>query len=133
MRSYCPCANYGRAGSASPEKRSGSTAIVFKAAAVLSFARGEHGGSPFKPIAGRIPLLMPRRLISVVSPCLNEEDNVRNCYEQVRRVFAEQLPGYDYEHIFCDNSSSDRTAEILSELAESDRHVKVILNARNFG
>jgi glycosyltransferase involved in cell wall biosynthesis len=76
---------------------------------------------------------MPRRLISVVSPCLNEEDNARNCYEQVRRVFAEQLPGYDYEHIFCDNYSTDRTPEILTELAENDRRVKVILNSRNFG
>jgi len=74
-----------------------------------------------------------RRLISVVSPCLNEEENVRNCYEQVRKVFGEQLPGYDYEHVFCDNFSSDRTAEILAELAAADRRVKVILNARNFG
>jgi glycosyltransferase involved in cell wall biosynthesis len=76
---------------------------------------------------------MARRLISIVSPCLNEEENARNCYEQVRRVFEAQLPGYDYEHIFCDNFSSDRTAEILAELAASDPRVKVILNARNFG
>lgn len=76
---------------------------------------------------------MARRLISVVSPCFNEEDNVRNCYEQVRQVFADELPDYDYEHVFCDNFSSDRTAEILTELADSDRRVKVILNARNFG
>lgn len=74
-----------------------------------------------------------RKLISVVTPCLNEEENVRNCYEQVRRVFSEQLPGYDYEHIFCDNFSTDRTAEILGELAQADRRVRVILNARNFG
>ena len=76
---------------------------------------------------------MARRLISIVSPCFNEEENVRNCYEQVRRVFEEQLPGYDYEHVFCDNFSTDRTADILAELAETDRRVKVILNARNFG
>ncbi len=74
-----------------------------------------------------------RRIISIVSPCLNEEENVRNCYEQVRQVFATELPEYDYEHIFCDNFSNDRTAEILGELAESDSRVKVILNARNFG
>lgn len=74
-----------------------------------------------------------RRTISVVSPCFNEEDNVRNCYEQVRRVFDEDLPGYDYEHVFCDNFSSDRTADILTELAHADPRVKVILNARNFG
>jgi glycosyltransferase involved in cell wall biosynthesis len=76
---------------------------------------------------------MAQRLISIVSPCLNEEENVRNCYEQVKRVFAEQLPGYDYEHIFCDNASTDRTAAILEKLAVSDRRVRVIFNARNFG
>jgi glycosyltransferase involved in cell wall biosynthesis len=74
-----------------------------------------------------------RKLISVVSPCFNEEENVRNCYEQVRKVFTEQLPHCDYEHIFCDNYSSDRTAEILTEIAHCDPAVKVILNARNFG
>ena len=43
------------------------------------------------------------------------------------------LPGYDYEHIFIDNASKDRTVAILRELAKEDRRVKVIVNARNFG
>ena len=43
------------------------------------------------------------------------------------------LPGYDYEHIFIDNASKDRTVPILRELAKADRHVKVIVNIRNFG
>jgi polyisoprenyl-phosphate glycosyltransferase len=77
--------------------------------------------------------LLQRTLISVVSPCFNEEDNVRNCYEQVRRVFQEQLPEHDYEHIFCDNDSTDATAEILADLAADDPRVRVIFNARNFG
>jgi glycosyltransferase involved in cell wall biosynthesis len=76
---------------------------------------------------------MRRRLISVVSPCFNEQENVRNCYEQVRQVFEQHLPQYDYEHVFCDNNSTDRTAEILQEIAEEDPRAKVILNARNFG
>jgi glycosyltransferase involved in cell wall biosynthesis len=76
---------------------------------------------------------MARRLISIVSPCLNEQENVRQCYEQVRRVFTEQLPQFDYEHIFCDNFSSDRTAAILKEISAADPRVRVILNARNFG
>ena len=43
------------------------------------------------------------------------------------------LPGYEYEHIFIDNASKDRTVAILRELAQEDTRVKVIINARNFG
>ncbi|GAB4384339.1 glycosyltransferase family 2 protein [Albidovulum sp.] len=71
--------------------------------------------------------------ISVVSPCFNEEDNVAACYEAVKAVFERDLPGYEREHIFVDNASTDRTVEILREIAASDRHVKVVVNSRNFG
>jgi polyisoprenyl-phosphate glycosyltransferase len=74
-----------------------------------------------------------RKLISIVTPCYNEQDNVADCYAAVKRVFAEQLPGYDYEHIFCDNASTDATAERLKALAAQDPRVKVIVNSRNFG
>jgi glycosyltransferase involved in cell wall biosynthesis len=73
------------------------------------------------------------KTISVVSPCFNEEDNVRTCYETVQRIFAEELPGYRCEHIFADNSSSDRTVEILRQIAAEDPNIKVIVNSRNFG
>ena len=73
------------------------------------------------------------KLISIVSPCLNEEQSLRQCYEAVRDVFATELPGYDYEHIFSDNASTDATPEMLRQLAAEDSRVKVILNARNFG
>ncbi len=72
------------------------------------------------------------RLISVVSGCYNEEENIRECYLQVKKVFAE-IGRYRYEHIFIDNGSKDRTAAILREIAAEDKNVKVILNARNFG
>jgi len=74
-----------------------------------------------------------RPLISIVTPCYNEEDNVPECYQAVKRLFAEQLPEYDYEHIICDNASTDSTVRVLKELAAEDRRVKVIVNARNFG
>jgi glycosyltransferase involved in cell wall biosynthesis len=74
-----------------------------------------------------------RKLISIVTPCYNEEDNVVPCAEAVRELFETQLPQYDYEHIFCDNASTDSTAARLRELAANDRRVKVILNSRNFG
>jgi len=40
-----------------------------------------------------------KKLISIVTPCFNEELNVQDCYESVREVFKRELPAYDYEHI----------------------------------
>jgi len=73
------------------------------------------------------------KTISVVSPAYNEAENVRECYESLRRIFAEKLPEYHLEHIFSDNASTDGTVEILREIAAADPNVKIVLNARNFG
>jgi glycosyltransferase involved in cell wall biosynthesis len=70
--------------------------------------------------------------ISIVTPTFNEEDNVEELHRQVAAVFA-ALPQYDYEHIFIDNASADRTVAILKDLAKRDPRVKVIVNSRNFG
>lgn len=70
--------------------------------------------------------------ISVVTACFNEECNVKDIYEQVKSVFSD-LPQYNYEHIFIDNASKDQTVMILKEIAKTDRRVKIIVNARNFG
>ncbi len=72
------------------------------------------------------------KLISVITPCFNEEDNVEEMHQAIRKIFAAH-PEYDYEHIFIDNASKDRTPAMLREIARSDPRVKVILNARNFG
>lgn len=72
------------------------------------------------------------KMISIVSPCFNEEGNVRALYERTRAVLA-TLPQYRYEHIFIDNNSTDSTVAVLRELAAQDPNVKVIINARNFG
>jgi glycosyltransferase involved in cell wall biosynthesis len=74
-----------------------------------------------------------RKLISVVTPCYNEFHTVRDCFTTVRDIFTQHLPRYDYEHIFCDNGSTDGTDGVLREMATGDARVKVILNARNFG
>jgi glycosyltransferase involved in cell wall biosynthesis len=92
--------------------------------------RRDSGQEP-RPNLG--PAAPARPLISVVTPCYNEEDNVGPCYLAVRRVFEEELPDCDHEHIFCDNGSTDATAARLRELAARDPRVRVILNARNFG
>ncbi len=72
------------------------------------------------------------KTISVVTPCFNEEGNVREVYERVRDLML-RLGEYRYEHVFIDNASRDRTFFILNEIAAGDSNVKVIRNARNFG
>src|ERR1700742_5111122 len=72
------------------------------------------------------------KLISVFSPCYNENTNVEILTDRVRDIFA-TVPHYRYEHIIIDNHSPDGTVEILREIARKDPNVKVILNARNFG
>ncbi len=71
--------------------------------------------------------------LSVVSGCFNEAGNVTELYERVCRTFAESLPGYEFELIFIDNASTDKTVEILKGLAAKDKRVKIIVNNRNFG
>ncbi len=75
---------------------------------------------------------MSKKLISIVTPCYNEEGNLEELYRQTRAVM-EMLVDYDYEHLFIDNASTDRSPEILRQLAASDPRVKVIFNVRNFG
>jgi glycosyltransferase involved in cell wall biosynthesis len=72
------------------------------------------------------------KTISILTPCYNEEANVQTVYDRVRKVMA-QLGRYRYEHLFIDNSSTDRTVEILKSIAAADTNVKLIVNARNFG
>ncbi len=70
--------------------------------------------------------------ISVMTPVYNEEGNIRNLYEAVKEQF-DKLPQYEYEHIFIDNYSTDKSRDILREIANVDKNVKVIFNAMNFG
>jgi glycosyltransferase involved in cell wall biosynthesis len=70
--------------------------------------------------------------VSVTTPCYNEEENIRDVYEQVKTVF-DNLENYTYEHIFGDNASTDNTVPILKEIAKRDNNVKIIVNTRNFG
>lgn len=71
--------------------------------------------------------------ISIVTACFNEEENVAELISRIRSVMASELPQYDYEHLFIDNCSEDRTVEILKGFAAEDKRIKIIVNSRNFG
>ncbi len=70
--------------------------------------------------------------VSIITPCYNEEANVEEVYLRVRTVMLSLLH-YTYEHIFIDNASTDRTASVIKKIAGNDPHIKLIVNARNFG
>ena len=69
--------------------------------------------------------------ISIVTPTFNEEENIKRLCSEIK-VEVESL-NYDYEHIIIDNSSSDKTIDILREIAAKDKNVKIIINSRNYG
>lgn len=77
--------------------------------------------------------MMMKKKISIVIPCYNEEDNIEAIAKAVGDIFKNELERYAYEIIFIDNNSQDTSREILRRLCKEDKHIKAILNAKNFG
>lgn len=71
-------------------------------------------------------------LISVVTPCYNEEGNVAELAERLAREF-DKHPQHEFEHLFIDNASKDGTVRAIKALIAADPRVRLIVNARNFG
>lgn len=74
-------------------------------------------------------------LISIVTSCLNEAENVAELHQRIKAQFEPGGPAaeYEFEHIYVDNGSTDDTAARVKALAAADPRVKLIVNARNFG
>ena len=70
--------------------------------------------------------------ISVVVPMYNEEEVANECYKRLKDVIY-SIPEYDYEFIFVNDGSKDKTLDIIKTIANSDKKVKVISFSRNFG
>ena len=75
---------------------------------------------------------MAKKLISIVTGCCNEVENLPELYDRIKAVMAE-FPAYEWELLIADNHSTDGTRELLRRMAAADKRVKVVLNARNFG
>ena len=71
--------------------------------------------------------------ISIIVPCYNEEKSIMILYEKIQDLFRDRLSGYDYEIIFADDFSEDRTRAIIKEICQKDKHAKAVFNAANFG
>lgn len=82
---------------------------------------GEKAQLPHKP------------LLSIVSACYNEQDNINLLYERIFSAVSIYEEKYEFELIFIDNSSQDSTIERIVDICKQDMRVKLIVNARNFG
>ena len=76
---------------------------------------------------------MDKKLISVVVPTYNEQENVVPLTDTLVKIFTEELPEYNYEIIFIDNHSKDNTKALIRQICSENPNVKAIFNARNFG
>jgi glycosyltransferase involved in cell wall biosynthesis len=74
-----------------------------------------------------------KKLVSIVVPVLNEEMNIELCYDALVRVLYRVADRYDWELIFTDNHSADRTFELAAQLADKDSRVRAYRFSRNFG
>lgn len=72
------------------------------------------------------------KTVTIVTPGYNEEHNLLELREKIRGL-AVRFPDLRIEHLYIDNASSDGSSKLLRDLAQSDRSLKVIFNARNFG
>ena len=73
------------------------------------------------------------KTVSIVIPMYYEEEVARECYEKVSNVLKSLKDKYDYEIIFVNDGSKDKTLEILENIAKDDKKAKIISFSRNFG
>ncbi len=71
--------------------------------------------------------------ISLVIPMYYEEEVANECYNKVSNVLKGLEEKYDYEIIFVNDGSKDKTLEILEKIAKEDEKAKIISFSRNFG
>lgn len=74
-----------------------------------------------------------KKTISILIPCYNEEENVVPMSEAIVNLFETELTQYNYELVFIDNDSQDKTRELLREICSKNVNIKAIFNAKNFG
>lgn len=71
-------------------------------------------------------------LITLIIPCYNEQESLPLLYSELVKV-SQQMSEQNFEFLFVNDGSRDRTLDILKELAQKDERVKYISFSRNFG
>ncbi len=75
-------------------------------------------------------------LLSVIVPCYNEEAAIPFFYDEMKKVreeFSSNYPDVDFEYIFVDDGSTDKTVDVVKRLREGDKSVHYVSFSRNFG
>ncbi|MBR4671654.1 MAG: glycosyltransferase [Bacilli bacterium] len=75
---------------------------------------------------------MKKKLMSIVVPCYNEQESLPIFYEEIKKI-EKEMNYVDFEYIFVNDGSRDRTLEIARSLAKKDKKVRYISFSRNFG
>ena len=70
-------------------------------------------------------------ILSIIVPCYNEEEVLPIFYKETTEILKKM--DVDYEIIYVDDGSKDKTSKIIKEFAENDSHSKYIIFSRNFG
>lgn len=72
-----------------------------------------------------------KKILSIIVPTFNEEDNIEYAYKEIIKVLK-TIPKYDYEILFVDNYSTDKSREIIKSLTKKDKKITAIFLSRNF-
>lgn len=72
-----------------------------------------------------------KKTISVIVPTYNEEENIEYAYSELRKTFK-KIPQYEYEIVFVDNASTDRSRILIKKIAKKDKKVTALFMSRNF-
>ena len=76
--------------------------------------------------------MLKKELISIVVPCYNEEESIPIFYEEINKI-SKEMKSVDFEFMFINDGSKDKTLEILRALSKKDKRVRFISFSRNFG
>lgn len=77
-------------------------------------------------------ILIMMKKISILVPAFNEEDVLEHLYHRLGKL-ANDNKNYEFEFMFSDDGSTDRTLEMIRDFAEKDKRVKYVALSRNFG
>ena len=70
--------------------------------------------------------------ISIIVPCYNEEESLPIFYKEIDKI-SKEMKSVDFEFLFINDGSKDKTLEILRKLAKKDKRVRYVSFSRNFG
>ena len=73
-----------------------------------------------------------KKKISIVVPCYNEEESLPIFYEEIKKI-EKEMSYVDFEYVFVNDGSRDKTLEIFRKLAKKDKKVRYVSFSRNFG